>query len=138
MASERARAKRDIEPSSGETSEPPELQQTLSSAHALRHELAKKKEEYRHLETMKDKEIAAKAAGEDRDLGVFGRWLGASTNSPIAIASITVVTGLFAAIFCFVVAAYSQKPDSWFHEAEWGGALAATSLSFIFGRSGRK
>jgi len=59
MASERSRAKRDVEVSSAETSEPEELKTILSSGHALRHELAKKKEEYRHLEIMKDKEIAA-------------------------------------------------------------------------------
>jgi hypothetical protein len=137
MASDRSKAKQDVVAGSEESSEPAEFSSALSSAHTFKHELAKKKEEHRHIELMRDKEIAAAADDQHRELGRFGRLLGGSANAPLAIASIVVVAGLGFVAYCLHAGAYSKAPTDWFHEAEWGGALAASSLSFIFGRSGK-
>jgi hypothetical protein len=138
MASDRTKAKGDVAAGSEETSEPAALSNAIAAAHSLKHELAKKKEENRHAEIMKDKEIEAATNSENRELGRFGQYLGGASSSPIAIAAITVFAGLFFVIYCFHAGAHSAQPEGWFHEAEWGGTLAATSLSFIFGRAGKK
>lgn len=137
MASDRNQAKEDIVVGSEESSEPPEFTSAISSAHLFKHELMKKKEEHRHIELMHDKDIAAKAQDQHRELGTFGNLLGGPSNAPLAIASIVVVSGLAFVAYSLHAGRYASSPNEWFHEAEWGGALAASSLSFIFGRAGK-
>lgn len=138
MASDRIEAKREIIPDSEDLGEPPALRSVLSDAQSLKLELARDRESYRHTETMKGMELTASAEDQRRSLGIFGRLFGGSTTSPIAIAFLVVIAGLIGVFYCLHAAAYSATPEIWFHEAEYSGALAASALSFIFGRAGKR
>ena len=138
MASDRAEAKREVIPDSEDVGEPPALRSILSDAQSLKLELARDREAYRHTEAMKGMELTASAEDQRRALGVFGRLFGGSTTSPIAIALLVVVAGLAGVFYCLHAGAYSGNPEVWFHEAEYSGALAASALSFIFGRAGKR
>lgn len=138
MASDRVEAKREVIPDSEELTEPPAFRTILSEAQSLKLELARDREAYRHQETMKGMELTASAEDQRRALGVFGRLFGGTTTSPIAIAFLVVLAGLAGVFYCLHAGAYSSTPEAWFHEAEWAGALAASALSFIFGRAGKR
>lgn len=138
MASERTLAKREVVPDSEENAEPPALRSVISDAQSLKLELARDREEHRHTENLRTLELNAEADEQRRLLGVFGRLFGGSTTSPIAIAFFVVIAGLVGVFYCLHAGAYSAKPEEWFHEAEWAGALSASALSFIFGRAGKR
>jgi hypothetical protein len=135
MASDRARAKLDVAIGSLENSEPAELATVLSSGASLRQELAAWKEEHRHLETMRDKEIAAVSEAREKALGTFGKLLGGRENSPIAVASVAILCALLVAVYCLHEAVYSTNPERWFHEAETMLAIVTVALGYIFGKS---
>lgn len=144
MASDRAKAKQDVDPGSRDSNEPAGLASALDDARSVK--LATLKEEHRHKEVMKDKEISstadarekelsAEAQSQAHELGRFGWLLGGPTSSPTAIASIAAIAGVIIALYALHAAKDAHDPNPWFHEAELGGTMTLSTISFIFGRS---
>src|SRR6266849_1744748 len=105
MASERDKAKKAI---TNRTSEEPDLDETLSQAQDLQHQLAIDKEEHRHKETMRATE-----------LGWVGRIVGGEATASLTVAFIVVCVGLFSAFGCLGMAAYSPAAaDFWAKQSE--------------------
>jgi hypothetical protein len=122
MASERDQAKLSI--TKRETDEP-ELDEAISAAQNLAHELDLKIEEHRHEEAM-----------HSARLGAIGRFLGSEASTSVAF--IAVCAGILSAFFCYGCAAYSPAvADFWGKQAERSIAFSVSALSFIFGRNVR-
>jgi hypothetical protein len=125
MASERDTAKKAIKDT--EATEP-EFTAALAQGQEQQHRITT--ENNRHKEFMRT-----------TDLGWFGRAFGGEVNAPFAIAALVVICGVLGAFLAGYMASKSQRPDAadyWSKQVERSAALAMTSLSFIFGRSGRK
>jgi hypothetical protein len=124
MASERDQAKRAI---TGKDSDDPELAAKLADA-SLEYQIA--------VENNRSKE-----AIHNSDLGRIGKWFGSEKSAPIAIAGIVTVAGILGAFLSGYVASRSQTPDSaeyWSKMVERSIAVAFSSMTFIFGRSGKR
>lgn len=120
MASERNNAKSAILERGRDD---PELDETLTSAHAYQLELAKEKN--RHAERMRA-----------RDLGFFGKLAGGERVSPIFVAFLAMIAGLAGAVYCWTHAgADSQIADFWGKQAERAIGFATAAMTFILGRA---
>lgn len=125
MASDRDNAKKAIKNSD---SDEPEFSAALSDGKDLQHSIAI--ENNRHKEAMRA-----------HDLGVMGKIFGSEAYAPIWIAGIVALAGVLMAIFCIFQGSRSMEPNSadfWSKQVERCFAFAASALTFIFGRSGRK
>ena len=124
MASEREDAKKAI---TARTSEEPELEEQLNQAHALQHRLESEKEAHRHKELMRATE-----------LGWVGRIVGGEATASLTVAFIVVCVGLFSAVGCLAMAAYSPSVGNfWAQQSDRSTAIAMAALSFIFGKTPR-
>ena len=100
-----------------------ELNEAMGKARNLQVKLA----DHRHAETMKDK-----------DLGVFGRWLGGEKSAPITVASIALVASLLVFIGIHGTVAFavldSSKVTALITAADKCLALATLALGYVCGK----
>jgi hypothetical protein len=125
MASDREKAKDAITKTD---SNDPDLNAALADAASQQHRITV--ENNRHKEAL-----------HNSDLGRMGRWFGGEKSAPIAIAGIAAFAGLFGALFSLWMASRSLTPDSadfWSKMMERCMAFAASCLTFIFGRTGKR
>ena len=125
MASDRDNAKKAITNSDYDE---PGFEAAISEAKDFQHRLAV--ENNRHKEAMRA-----------QDLGSIGKLFGSEANAPIWIAGMVAFLAVFMAIFCIFQGSRSMElnsADFWSKQVERCFAFAASALTFIFGRSGRK
>jgi hypothetical protein len=123
MESDRVKAKQAI---TNSDSDEPELAAVLSVGQGLRLEI----ENHRHKEAMRA-----------HDLGMMGKIFGSEAYAPIWIAAIIAFAGVLMATFSLIQGSRSMEPNSadyWNKLFERCLAFSLSSLTFIFGRSGRK